>query len=130
MRPSANHPLCGTPQAFSVPPSEVTGRHMACASGLIKVKPHGCGDMARAFYDYVEAIPQESWPGLSQPSTPCLLICRKKDVDARDERGHDVWGERANHIVNCSNLMRRRSRSAASPPRPYADNNRQLSMIR
>jgi hypothetical protein len=47
----------------------------------------------RAFYDYVEHIMQESRPGLSRPSTPCLLICRKKDVDARDKRGHDA-GER------------------------------------
>jgi hypothetical protein len=31
----------------------------------------------------------ESWPVLSRPSTPCLLNCRKKDVDARDKRGHD-----------------------------------------
>jgi hypothetical protein len=27
--------------------------------------------------------------GLSRPSTPFLLKTRKKDVDARDERGHD-----------------------------------------
>jgi hypothetical protein len=33
--------------------------------------------------------PLESWPGLSRPSTPCLLNGRKQDVDARDERGHD-----------------------------------------
>ena len=32
----------------------------------------------------------ESWLGLSRPSTPCLLSCRKKDVDARDKRGHDA----------------------------------------
>src|SRR5258708_37699432 len=31
----------------------------------------------------------ESWPGLSPPSTPCLLTLSKKDVDARDKRGHD-----------------------------------------
>src|SRR5258708_781309 len=30
----------------------------------------------------------ESWPGLSRPSTP--LKARKKDVDARDKRGHDA----------------------------------------
>src|SRR5882672_10491234 len=27
----------------------------------------------------------ESWPGLSRPSTPCSLSCRKKDVDARED---------------------------------------------
>jgi len=32
-----------------------------------------------------------SWPGLSRPSTPCLLSSRKQDVDARDKRGHDDW---------------------------------------
>jgi hypothetical protein len=31
----------------------------------------------------------ESWPGLSRPSTPRLLKLGKKDVDARDKRGHD-----------------------------------------
>ena len=31
----------------------------------------------------------ESWPGLSRPSTSYLLSYRKKDVDARDKRGHD-----------------------------------------
>src|SRR5262245_34460531 len=30
-----------------------------------------------------------SWPGLSRPSTPYLLLLRKEDVDARDKRGHD-----------------------------------------
>ena len=30
-----------------------------------------------------------SWPGLSRPSTSCLLLTCK-DVDARDMRGHDV----------------------------------------
>jgi len=29
-----------------------------------------------------------SWPGLSRPSTPILLMFHQ-DVDARDERGHD-----------------------------------------
>jgi hypothetical protein len=37
---------------------------------------------------YAELSP-ESWPGLSRPSMPCLLKCRKNDVDARDKRGHD-----------------------------------------
>jgi DNA-binding transcriptional LysR family regulator len=32
----------------------------------------------------------ESWPGLSRPSTSCLLKRRNKDVDARDKRGHDA----------------------------------------
>src|SRR6266478_4974533 len=32
----------------------------------------------------------ESWPGSSRPSTSCLLSCGKKDVDARDKRGHDA----------------------------------------
>src|SRR5258708_6708831 len=32
----------------------------------------------------------ESWPGLSRPSTSCLLELRKKGVDARDKRGHDA----------------------------------------
>jgi len=27
--------------------------------------------------------------GLSRPSTSCSLKARKKDVDARDKRGHD-----------------------------------------
>src|SRR5712671_4184002 len=32
-----------------------------------------------------------SWPDLSRPSTPCLLICRQ-DVDARHKAGHDgAW---------------------------------------
>jgi hypothetical protein len=31
----------------------------------------------------------ESWPGLSRPSTSFWLKARKKDVDARDKRGHD-----------------------------------------
>jgi mono/diheme cytochrome c family protein len=31
-----------------------------------------------------------SWPGLSRPSTPCLLTLGEKDVDARDKRGHDA----------------------------------------
>ena len=35
----------------------------------------------------------ESWPGLSRPSTPYSLRRSKKDVDARDKRGHD--GEKA-----------------------------------
>ena len=30
-----------------------------------------------------------SWPGLSRPSTSCLPRLQKKDVDARDKRGHD-----------------------------------------
>src|SRR6266436_6595976 len=30
-------------------------------------------------------IPRESWPGLSRPSTSCLLSRRKKDVDARED---------------------------------------------
>jgi hypothetical protein len=60
-------------------------------------------DVLGAFYDYVEHIPRESWPGLSRPSTPCLLIRRKKDVDARDKRGHDVWRRRFNHIAKCPN---------------------------
>jgi len=34
----------------------------------------------------------ESWPGLSRPPTPCLLTLRKKDVGARDKRGHDGGG--------------------------------------
>jgi hypothetical protein len=54
------------------------------------------------FYDCVERIQQESWPGLSRPSTPCLLIRHKKDMDARDKRGHDAGGERFNHIGNWS----------------------------
>jgi len=32
----------------------------------------------------------ESWPGLSRPSTSFELKARKKDVDARDKRGHDA----------------------------------------
>jgi hypothetical protein len=32
----------------------------------------------------------ESWPGLSRPSTPFRLKISKKDVDARDKRGHDA----------------------------------------
>jgi two-component system, LuxR family, response regulator FixJ len=31
----------------------------------------------------------QSWPGLARPSTPFLLNARKKDVDARDKRGHE-----------------------------------------
>jgi hypothetical protein len=31
-----------------------------------------------------------SWPGLSRRSSPRLLGRRKKDVDARDQRGHGV----------------------------------------
>ncbi len=40
----------------------------------------------------IETLLSESWPGLSRPSTSCLLSCRKKDVDARDKRGHDGGG--------------------------------------
>ena len=29
------------------------------------------------------------WPGLFRPSTSFSLNARKKDVDARDKRGHD-----------------------------------------
>ena len=56
------------------------------------------GKPSRALYDYVEHILQESWPGLSRPSTPCLLSCRKKDVDARDKRGHDA--EESDSIIS------------------------------
>jgi hypothetical protein len=34
-------------------------------------------------------VSYSSWPGLSRPSTPCLLSGRKQDVDASDKRGHD-----------------------------------------
>src|SRR5260370_5332164 len=34
-------------------------------------------------------LSSSSWPGLSRPSTPCLLKLPKKGVDARDKRGHD-----------------------------------------
>src|SRR5262245_26034170 len=34
-------------------------------------------------------MPPASWPGLSRPSTSCVLERNKKDVDARDKRGHD-----------------------------------------
>src|SRR5258708_21989859 len=34
-------------------------------------------------------IYSESWPGLSRPSTSFWLKARKKDLDARDKRGHD-----------------------------------------
>jgi hypothetical protein len=34
----------------------------------------------------------QSWPGLPRPSTPCLMKFGKKDVDARDKRGHDGGG--------------------------------------
>src|SRR5258708_12143974 len=39
----------------------------------------------------------ESWPGLSRPSTSRLLRRRKKDVDARDKRGHDGGGVIRSH---------------------------------
>jgi hypothetical protein len=46
--------------------------------------------------EYLESIipvilnhPPESWPGLSRPSMPLSLKGRKKDMDARDKRGHD-----------------------------------------
>jgi hypothetical protein len=38
----------------------------------------------------VAASTSESWPGLSRPSTSFWLKARKKDVDARDKRGHDA----------------------------------------
>src|SRR6266436_9331636 len=38
---------------------------------------------------YRSTITTESWPGLFRPSTSCVLQARKKDVDARDKRGHD-----------------------------------------
>jgi hypothetical protein len=44
---------------------------------------------ARAFSDQVEQISDSSRPGLSRLSTPYSRSRRKKDVDARDERGHD-----------------------------------------
>jgi hypothetical protein len=34
-------------------------------------------------------LSHSAWPGLSRPSTLCLLSGRKQDVDARDKRGHD-----------------------------------------
>jgi hypothetical protein len=35
-------------------------------------------------------ISAPSWPGLSRPSTPFCVETPKKDVDARDKRGHDA----------------------------------------
>src|SRR6266853_2634040 len=35
------------------------------------------------------SVSTASWPGSSRPSTSCLLRLNKKDVDARDKRGHD-----------------------------------------
>jgi hypothetical protein len=32
-----------------------------------------------------------SWPGLSRPSTSFYSRACKKDVDARDKRGHDAY---------------------------------------
>jgi hypothetical protein len=46
-----------------------------------------------------------SWPGLTRPSTPCLEQI-KKDVDARDKRGHD----------GASRLLRLNPGSSRSPP--------------
>jgi len=43
------------------------------------------------FWSYRTTFP-ESWPGLSRlvPAIHAFpLSCRKKDVDARDKRGHD-----------------------------------------
>jgi hypothetical protein len=46
-----------------------------------------------------------SWPGLTRPSTPCLEQI-KKDVDARDKRGHD----------GASRLLRLNPGSSKNPP--------------
>src|SRR5712671_3929360 len=58
----------------------------------------------------------ESWPGLSRPSTSRLLRRRKKDVDARDKRGHDGGGVIRSHR-NRSKTPRRLS---AKPRRRIA----------
>jgi hypothetical protein len=50
------------------------------------------GSQARILYERASVMSnhsRESWPGLSRPSTSCSLNARKKDVDARDKRGHD-----------------------------------------
>src|SRR5260370_21472201 len=59
-------------------------------------------------------LSSSSWPGLSRPSTPCLLKLPKKGVDARDKRGHDSevvavdgWGPSPGPV------------SPAPPPRPF-----------
>src|SRR5262245_26667624 len=48
--------------------------------------------MARSFRLCNAPTLASSWPGLSRPSTSCLVWRReeKKDVDARDKRGHDA----------------------------------------
>jgi hypothetical protein len=38
--------------------------------------------------ELASAVSSSSWPGLSRPSTS-LRPRKKKDVDARDKRGHD-----------------------------------------
>src|SRR6478672_8298290 len=48
-----------------------------------------------------------SWPGLSRPSTSCLLADSFKDVDARDKPGHD---DEESFLVNRS-LRRLRLRT-------------------
>src|SRR6266852_5445549 len=51
----------------------------------------------RARSGHIEPIYLESWPGLSRPSTTCSLKLSKKDVDARDKRGHDAGGVTRSH---------------------------------
>src|SRR6266853_6891878 len=50
-------------------------------------------------------------PGLSRPSTSCLLRCRKKYDDARDKRGHD-GGELSDLIGTRSSVVRQARQKA------------------
>jgi hypothetical protein len=68
-----------------------------CSSIMSPIAGRYMGDGSAHFQDMrtLEQIPvtlnhfSSSWPGSSRPSTPGLLSGRKKDVDARDKRGHD-----------------------------------------
>jgi hypothetical protein len=73
---------------------------------------------AAADSGYVETVFRESWPGLSRPSTPCVLDCWKKDVDARDKRGHD--GGEGDSITSESALIEQSRRPPCTPRSPIS----------
>jgi hypothetical protein len=59
-----------------------------CVAGIDQGDPLRARDLRRSLSRGAALETQSSsWPGLSRPSTPSLTS--RKDVDARDERGHD-----------------------------------------
>src|SRR5258708_3814687 len=51
------------------------------------------------------SIYSAAWPGSARPSTPFSLKARKKDMDARDKRGHDA--KRCLARIHASQRLRR-----------------------